>query len=78
MVVAENEKILNDRLKLKKILSKKMTSDKEKLWLRQKFREYKVKKLNSEELLSRMDVIPVSIALAQAAKKVVGAPLDLL
>ena len=57
------------RLKLKKILSKKMTSDKEKLWLRQKFREYKVKKLNSEELLSRMDVIPVSIALAQAAKE---------
>ena len=46
-----------------------MTSDKEKLWLRQKFREYKVKKLNSEELLSRMDVIPVSIALAQAAKE---------
>jgi Bax protein len=69
LVVAENEKILNDRLKLKKILSKKMTSDKEKLWLRQKFREYKVKKLNSEELLSRMDVIPVSIALAQAAKE---------
>ena len=69
MVVAENEKILNDRLKLKKILSKKMTSDKEKTLAETKFREYKVKKLNSEELLSRMDVIPVSIALAQAAKE---------
>ena len=30
LVVAENEKILNDKIKLKKILSKKMTTDKEK------------------------------------------------
>ena len=33
LVVAENEKILSDRTKLKKITSKKMTSEKEKLWL---------------------------------------------
>ena len=69
LVVAENEKILNDRIKLQKILSRKITTDKEKSWLRQKFREYKIKKMDSNELLKRMDVIPVSIALAQAAKE---------
>ena len=69
LVVAENEKILDDRIKLKKILSKKMTSEKEKSWLRLKLREYKVKKSDFKELLQRMDIIPVSIALAQAAKE---------
>ena len=49
MVVAENEKILDDRLNLKNIISK-MTTDDEKQWLRQKFLEYKVKKGNVEEL----------------------------
>jgi Bax protein len=69
LIVAENEKILDDRYKLNKISSKKMTTDSEKQWLRQKFLEYKVKKGNVEELKNRMDVIPVSIALAQAAKE---------
>ena len=69
LVVAENEKILEDRFKLKKIISKKMTSDKEKQWLRQKFLEYKVKKGSIEDLITRMDIIPASIALAQAAKE---------
>lgn len=69
LIVAENEKIYDDRIKLKKITSKKMTSDKEKLWLRQKLREYKVKNSNMKELEKRMDIIPVSIAIAQAAKE---------
>ena len=69
LVVAENEKILDDRFKLKKILSRKNTTDKEKLWLRQKLREYKVKKSDMKELEKRMDIIPVSVALAQAAKE---------
>ena len=69
LIVAENEKILDDRYKLKKITSKKITTDQEKQWLRQKFLEYKVKKGNVEELKIRMDIIPVSIALAQAAKE---------
>ena len=46
-----------------------MTSEKEKSWLRQKLREYKVKKSDFKELGKRMDIIPVSIALAQAAKE---------
>ena len=69
LIVAENEKILDDRFKLKKITSKKMTTDQEKQWLRQKFLEYKVKKGSVEELRNRMDIIPTSIALAQAAKE---------
>ena len=69
LVVAENEKILDDKIKLNKIISKKMTSDKEKSWLRLKLREYKVKNSDFTELNKRMDIIPVSIALAQAAKE---------
>ena len=69
LIVAENEKILDDRLKLNKILSKKITTDNEKQWLRQKFLEYKVKKGSVKELKIRMDIIPNSLALAQAAKE---------
>ena len=69
LIVAENERILADRKKLKKVLQKKQTSDLEKQWLRQKLLEYKVKKGSMEELTSRIDIIPTSIALAQAAKE---------
>ena len=69
LVVAENEKILDDREKLKNLIEKKFTSDAEKQWLRQKLLEYKVKKSDLKELMLRMDMIPVSIALAQAAKE---------
>ena len=69
LIVAENERILADRKKLKKILKKKQTSDLEKQWLRQKLLEYKVKKGDMKELLHRIDIIPTSIALAQAAKE---------
>jgi uncharacterized FlgJ-related protein len=69
LVVAENQKIIDDRQKFNKIVSKKMTTDKEKSWLRQKFKEYKIKNGNVSELGKRMDIIPVSIALAQAAKE---------
>ena len=69
LIVAENERILADRKKLKKLYKKKNTTDLEKQWLRQKLLEYKVKKGNTEELLLRVDIIPTSIALAQAAKE---------
>ena len=69
LIVAENERILADRQKLKKVFVKKFTTDLEKQWLRQKLLEYKVKKINFDELLIRMDIIPTSIALAQAAKE---------
>ena len=69
LIVAENEKILDDREKLKNLSEKKYTSDLEKQWLRQKLLEYKVKKGDLNKLMFRMDIIPVSIALAQAAKE---------
>ena len=69
LVVAENEKILEDKEKLKALSQKKFTSELEKQWLRQKLLEYKVKKSDLNELQLRMDIIPVSLALAQAAKE---------
>ena len=69
LVVAENERILEDREKLILVSNKKFTTDLEKQWIRQKLLEYKVKKGNLKELLNRMDIIPTSIALAQAAKE---------
>ena len=69
LIVAENEKIIADRAKLKLVVVKKFTTDQEKQWLRQKLLEYKVKKGNMEELMTRIDIIPNSIALAQAAKE---------
>ncbi len=69
LVVAENERILEDREKLKLLSNKKFTTDLEKQWLRQKLLEYKVKKGDLNELMNRIDIIPTSIALAQAAKE---------
>ena len=69
LIVAENEKILDDKEKLKSLIDKKFTTETEKQWLRQKLLEYKVKKSDLKELNFRMDMIPVSIALAQAAKE---------
>jgi len=69
LIVAENEKILADRKKLTIVSNKKYTTDLEKQWIRQKLLEYKVKKGDLDELLIRMDIIPTSIALAQAAKE---------
>ena len=69
LVVAENGKILDDRIKLNKITKKRVTTDKEKSWLRQKLKEYKVMKSSIPELKKRMDIIPISIAIAQAAKE---------
>ncbi len=69
LVVAENQKIILDRITLDKVLPRKEKSEKEKLWLRQKYKEYKVANNDSSELKRRMDIIPISIALAQAAKE---------
>ncbi len=69
LIVAENERILEDRKKLLTLSEKKFTTDLEKQWLRQKLLEYKVKKGDLKELKARIDIIPTSIALAQAAKE---------
>ena len=69
LIVAENERIIADREKLIIVSKKKFTTDLEKQWIRQKLLEYKVKKSDLEELIVRVDIIPTSIALAQAAKE---------
>jgi Bax protein len=69
LIVAENERIIADREKLINLSKKKFTTDLEKQWIRQKLLEYKVKKGDLDELLLRIDIIPTSIALAQAAKE---------
>ena len=69
LIVAENEKILDDREKLKVLIDKKFTSDTEKQWLRQKLLEYKVKKSDLKELMFRMDMIPVSIAFGTGCQR---------
>ncbi len=69
LIVAENERIMEDRQKLLLLSDKKFTTDLEKQWIRQKLLEYKVKKGDLKKLIVRMDIIPTSIALAQAAKE---------
>ena len=49
---------------LKKNKNKKNTT-----WINKKYKEYKVSKKNISELIEKMDIIPTSIALAQAAKE---------
>ena len=67
LVLYENEQILDDREILNQISREKKLDTVEKDWLTKKFKEYKVSNNNIEELKVKMDIIPVSIALAQAA-----------
>ena len=68
LVVAENEKIEEDREHLLKIL-KGNESTKNKKWLNKKYKAFKVSDKNINELIEKIDIIPTSIALAQAAKE---------
>lgn len=67
LIIYENNKILEDRNYLNQISREKSLSDQETVWLDKKFKEYKVKINEIEELKQRMDVIPPSLAIAQAA-----------
>jgi len=67
LILDENNKILENRKKLFKILSKSTNSMGEKRWLKRRFKEYGIKKRDITELKVRMDIIPASIAIAQAA-----------
>ena len=68
LVVAENEKIENDRDYLFKIITDNESEEK-RAWLNKKFREYKVQNQSISELIEKIDIVPNSIALAQAAKE---------
>ena len=69
LILAENEKILEDRKKLFKILGKNFNTAGERVWLKRRFKEYKIDDRDLSKLKMRMDIIPVSIALAQAANE---------
>ncbi|MBL6857704.1 MAG: glucosaminidase domain-containing protein [Pelagibacteraceae bacterium] len=68
LIVAENEKIEKNRKYLLKIL-KQNDKPENKKWINKKYRKYKVSNRDINELIEKMDVIPISIALAQAAKE---------
>ena len=66
IVLSENEKIIEDRRKLTAIMNRK-SFKKDADWLNEKFQQYKVKNNSVKELLVKMDIIPPSLAIAQAA-----------
>ena len=69
LIVKENNKIRIDRKRLFTILNKNSNTDIEKKWLEKKFKQYGVIKNDLSTLKIRMDEIPVSLAIAQAAKE---------
>ena len=69
LILEENNRIKLDRKKLFTILNKNMNSDAEKKWLKSKFQQYGVINNDLSTLKVRMDIVPVSLAIAQAAKE---------
>jgi Bax protein len=69
LVIEENNKIKLDRRKLFSILNKNNNSLGEKKWLNIKFKQYGVIKKDLATLKIRMDYVPASLAIAQAAKE---------
>ena len=69
LVIKENNNIKFDRKKLFSILNKSKNTKKEKVWLNSKFKQYGVISKDLPTLKIRMDEVPVSIAIAQAAKE---------
>ena len=69
LIIEENTRIKLDRKKLFVILNKSNNSNSDKKWLKEKFKQYGVKNNDLATLKIRMDEIPVSLAIAQAAKE---------
>jgi len=69
LILDENLKITDDRKKLFKILKKNFNTSGERVWLKRRFKEYKIDDQDLTKLKIRMDIIPVSIAIAQAANE---------
>ena len=69
LIIEENTKIKLDRKKLFVILNKNNNSKFDVEWLKKKFKQYGVMKNDFSTLKIRMDEIPVSLAIAQAAKE---------
>ena len=69
LILEENNKVKLNRKKLFAILNKSNNSAAEKKWLNQKFKQYGVLNKDLLTLKIRMDIVPVSLAIAQAAKE---------
>ena len=69
LILEENRRIKLERKRLFVILNKNNNSDAERRWLKNKFKQYGVVNRDLTTLKIRMDEIPVSLAIAQAAKE---------
>ena len=69
LILQENNNIKIDRKRLFSIINKSNNTDLEKKWLSKKFKQYGIPSKDLSVLKIRMDEIPVSLALAQAAKE---------
>ena len=69
LILEENNRIKLDRKKLFNVLNKNKNTNLEKKWLNLKFKQYGVVNKDLSTLKIRMDEIPVSLAIAQAAKE---------
>ena len=69
LILEENKKIKIERKTLFSILNKNINSNEERNWLLSKFKQYGVANKDLTTLKIRMDEIPVSLAIAQAAKE---------
>ena len=69
LILQENNNIRLDRKRLFSIINKSNNSSIEKKWLEKKYKQYGVRKNDLSTLKVRMDEIPVSLAIAQAAKE---------
>ena len=69
LIIQENNNIKLDRKTLFNIINKSNNTALEKQWLVKKYKQYGVKLKDLSTLKIRMDEIPVSLAIAQAAKE---------
>tara|TARA_Y100000748_G_scaffold299287_1_gene295884 strand:+ start:2716 stop:3735 length:1020 start_codon:yes stop_codon:yes gene_type:complete len=68
LIVKENENLILQNLKIEKLNNKFDSIQRsDALWLRKKMEEYKVSNNSISELIIKVDAVPVSIALSQAA-----------
>ena len=69
LILQENNNIKLDRKRLFSIINKSNNTELEKKWLKKKYKQYGVSSSDLSTLKIRMDEIPVSLAIAQAAKE---------
>ena len=69
LILKENNNIRLDRKRLFKIINKSNNTELEKKWLEKKYKQYGIPSKDLSTLKIRMDEVPVSLALAQAAKE---------